>query len=112
MLLAYAEDCKSEDWKTVIQERKQSPMHIVMPISLTVNLHKCMVTDDPRLPKMKVCAELGQIDVQFRGMLFTVFLFHFPLQCFLSLFSRSSCLFCFEISLLPFLSRGSFVELD
>ncbi|KAK3913373.1 Vacuolar protein sorting-associated protein 13 [Frankliniella fusca] len=60
VLLAYA----GEDWKAVIDEHKRSAMHVVMPITLTVNLHKCMVTDDPRLPKMKLCAELGQIDIQ------------------------------------------------
>lgn len=60
VLLAYA----GENWKSVIQEHKRSAMHVVMPITLTVNLHKCMVTDDPRLPKMKLCAELGQIDIQ------------------------------------------------
>lgn len=52
----------------MIQEHKRSAMHVVMPITLTANLHKCMVTDDPRLPKMKLCAELGQIDIQLPGM--------------------------------------------
>ncbi|KAJ1520910.1 hypothetical protein ONE63_003990 [Megalurothrips usitatus] len=60
VLLAYA----GEDWQAVIQEHRRSAMHVVQPITLTVNLHKCMVTDDPRLPKMKLCAELGQIDIQ------------------------------------------------
>lgn len=100
VLLAYA----GEDWKAVIQEHRRSAMHVVMPITLTANLHKCMVTDDPRLPKMKLCAELGKIDIQLPGM-----------KANKLFFSCSD--FCFKNSLdilhfIVFSLRGSLIELN
>lgn len=96
VLLAYA----GEDWRSVIQEHKRSAMHVVMPITLTVNLHKCMVTDDPRLPKMKLCAELGQIDIQLPGethnfhyefYICTTLFFVFLIRIFFLIFQRTEC---------------------
>lgn len=38
-------------------------MHLINPINLRLTLQKCLITDDPRLPLMKLAGELPSIDV-------------------------------------------------
>lgn len=52
---------KTEDWRTCIIDNIISPMHIVQPVTLTVNLENCLICDDPRLPKTKIAAQLPSI---------------------------------------------------
>lgn len=52
---------KNEDWRTCIVNNIISPMHIVQPVTLTVNLETCLIYDDPRLPKTKITAQLPSI---------------------------------------------------
>ncbi|XP_044259687.1 vacuolar protein sorting-associated protein 13 isoform X2 [Tribolium madens] len=52
-----------EDWKIHVNEVKTSDMHILEPINLKVNLATCMITDDPKLPHMKISGELPSIIV-------------------------------------------------
>ncbi|XP_067012189.2 intermembrane lipid transfer protein Vps13 [Anabrus simplex] len=53
----------SEDWRSVISNKQPSPLHILQPTSLTVNFENCLVTDDPRLPKIKIAAHLPNVTV-------------------------------------------------
>ncbi|CAH1789713.1 unnamed protein product [Owenia fusiformis] len=46
-----------ENWMAARQQNN-SNMHIVRPISLNVSLHKCMIENDTRMPKMKIAGEL------------------------------------------------------
>ncbi|RZC35600.1 vacuolar protein sorting-associated protein 13A-like, partial [Asbolus verrucosus] len=53
----------SEDWKNYIKESKTADMHILHPVNLKVNISKCMITDDPRLPLSKISGKLPSIVV-------------------------------------------------
>ncbi|XP_041355806.1 vacuolar protein sorting-associated protein 13A-like isoform X2 [Gigantopelta aegis] len=46
-----------DDWQAARNDEK-SKMHILYPISILLNLHKCMIARDPRMAKMKVFGEM------------------------------------------------------
>lgn len=46
-----------------MKESKKSDMHVLVPVSLNLMFHKCLITDDPRLPLTKIKAELPSINV-------------------------------------------------
>lgn len=52
-----------ENWKEHITDVRTSDMHILEPINLKVTLASCMITDDPKLPLMKISGELPSIVV-------------------------------------------------
>lgn len=52
-----------EDWMSCLEKSQESPMHILNPLSLKISLQKCVITDDPRLPLMKVKGELPSISI-------------------------------------------------
>ena len=52
-----------EDWKGLLEEKKISNMHVLEPINLKVTLAKCMISDDPKLPLMKISGELPSVVV-------------------------------------------------
>lgn len=53
-----------EDWKTVIKESKHSDMHLLRPLSLSINFSRCLITDDPRFPQNKLVGKLPSIDIR------------------------------------------------
>lgn len=58
-----------EPWKEVIDKNtKNSVMHLLHPTTLEVHLDKCLITDDPRLPKLKVAAQLPSVSLNVTDM--------------------------------------------
>jgi hypothetical protein len=51
-----------------------TPMHLLHPTNLTIQLDKCLITDDPRLPKLKVIGHLPNVAINITG--------NFPLVIF------------------------------
>ncbi|XP_026322169.1 vacuolar protein sorting-associated protein 13 [Hyposmocoma kahamanoa] len=52
-----------EDWRTAIASNTATHLHMLQPTSLVIDIQKCLITDDPRLPKVKICGELQKIAV-------------------------------------------------
>ncbi|XP_053604237.1 intermembrane lipid transfer protein Vps13 isoform X1 [Plodia interpunctella] len=50
-----------EDWPSAIASNEATPLHLLQPTNLTIQIHKCLITDDPRMPKIKVRGELDTI---------------------------------------------------
>lgn len=44
-----------------------SPQHLVRPISVSVCVKKCLITDDPRLPVIKVDAAIPKLSISISG---------------------------------------------
>lgn len=53
-----------EDWLECLEQSKESKLHILKPLTLRVSLEKCLITDDPRLPLVKVRGELPSLSLQ------------------------------------------------
>ncbi|CAG5075993.1 Similar to Vps13: Vacuolar protein sorting-associated protein 13 (Drosophila melanogaster) [Cotesia congregata] len=51
---------KNEDWRVGLS-MSSSPMVILQPTTLEIQFHKCLVTDDPVLPKMRIIGELPSL---------------------------------------------------
>ncbi|KAK6178554.1 hypothetical protein SNE40_013319 [Patella caerulea] len=49
-----------ENWKNARKD-KESSMHLLRPVSIIIDLHKCMFDKDPRMAKMKVFGLLPNI---------------------------------------------------
>ncbi|XP_043195691.1 vacuolar protein sorting-associated protein 13-like [Amphibalanus amphitrite] len=49
-----------ESWREALK-LSGSPQHLVRPISLSVCVKKCLITDDPRLPVVKVDAAISKL---------------------------------------------------
>ncbi|KAG5886081.1 Vacuolar protein sorting-associated protein 13, partial [Gonioctena quinquepunctata] len=52
-----------EDWLTTLKNSKTSDMHLLSPLSLSINYSKCMIVDDPRLPLNTITGELPSVDI-------------------------------------------------
>ncbi|XP_075971796.1 vacuolar protein sorting 13C isoform X2 [Anticarsia gemmatalis] len=53
-----------EDWQTAIASNDEAtPLHLLQPTNLVIQIHKCLITDDPRLPKVKIRGELQKIAI-------------------------------------------------
>ncbi|CAH0729406.1 unnamed protein product, partial [Brenthis ino] len=52
-----------EDWRAAIACNVATPLHLLQPTDLVIQIHKCLITDDPRLPKIKVMGELQKIAI-------------------------------------------------
>ncbi|XP_013171259.1 PREDICTED: vacuolar protein sorting-associated protein 13A isoform X1 [Papilio xuthus] len=52
-----------EEWQTAIGSEVGTPLHLLQPTNLTIQIHKCLITDDPRMPKIKVRGELEKIAI-------------------------------------------------
>ncbi|XP_013138688.1 PREDICTED: vacuolar protein sorting-associated protein 13C [Papilio polytes] len=55
--------CAQEEWQTAIGSDVGTPLHLLQPTNLTIQIHKCLITDDPRMPKIKVRGELEKIAI-------------------------------------------------
>ncbi|XP_037079411.1 vacuolar protein sorting-associated protein 13-like [Pollicipes pollicipes] len=53
---------RGESWREALA-LSGSPLHLVRPISLAICLKKCLITDDPRLPVVKVDASIAKLSV-------------------------------------------------
>ncbi|GBP47899.1 Vacuolar protein sorting-associated protein 13 [Eumeta japonica] len=53
----------NEDWTSVITSHEPSYLHLLQPSNLVIQIHKCLIMDDPRLPKVKVLGELQKIAI-------------------------------------------------
>lgn len=55
---------RNEDWQNAIaSDDEATPMHLLQPTNLIIQIHKCLITDDPRLPKIKIKGILQKIAV-------------------------------------------------
>ncbi|XP_023933797.2 intermembrane lipid transfer protein Vps13 isoform X2 [Bicyclus anynana] len=52
-----------EDWHSAIASNVATQLHLLQPTNLVIQIHKCLITDDPRLPKVKIMGELEKIAV-------------------------------------------------
>ncbi|XP_039291061.1 vacuolar protein sorting-associated protein 13 [Nilaparvata lugens] len=62
VLLAYPD----EDWLPLCCNHKKSDLHLLNPTDLTIEIHKCLISDDPRLPKVKIKGSLPQITLRIK----------------------------------------------
>ncbi|CAH2071109.1 unnamed protein product, partial [Iphiclides podalirius] len=53
----------SEGWHSAIASDVGTPLHLLQPTNLVIQIHKCLITDDPRMPKVKVRGELEKIAI-------------------------------------------------
>ncbi|XP_047984362.1 LOW QUALITY PROTEIN: vacuolar protein sorting-associated protein 13-like [Leguminivora glycinivorella] len=54
---------RNEDWQSVIASHEATPLHLLQPTNLVIQIHKCLITDDPRLPKVRIKGELQKIAI-------------------------------------------------
>ncbi|XP_043479643.1 vacuolar protein sorting-associated protein 13 isoform X2 [Leptopilina heterotoma] len=54
----------NEDWRNALSD-SVSPMKILQPTTLEVQFHKCLIMDDPLLPKMRVIGQLPSVEINF-----------------------------------------------
>lgn len=53
-----------EDWQAAIAcDEEATAMHLLQPTNLVIQIHKCLITDDPRLPKIKIRGQLQKIAI-------------------------------------------------
>nr|CAD7433011.1 unnamed protein product [Timema monikensis] len=52
-----------EDWKTCLTDSQVTSLHLLQPSILKINLGKCLITDDPRLPKIKITGQLPNVAI-------------------------------------------------
>ncbi|XP_050687793.1 intermembrane lipid transfer protein Vps13-like isoform X2 [Eriocheir sinensis] len=51
----------AEDWRDTVSSGKASPLHLLEPTTLHVDLHKCLLTNDPNLAKVKIHISLPDV---------------------------------------------------
>lgn len=56
-----------ENWKNVLSDGKPSSLHLLTPTSLTVNFDKCVITNDPRFPMLKIAGHLPSVAIAISG---------------------------------------------
>ncbi|PAA77695.1 hypothetical protein BOX15_Mlig010693g5 [Macrostomum lignano] len=59
MQLLFAD--RGDDWRQFRKQAAGSPNHLLKPLALEFDLYKCMVTTDPRLPKVKIVGQLPSL---------------------------------------------------
>lgn len=52
-----------ESWHNAIESNEATNLHLLQPTNLVLQIHKCLITDDPRLPKIKIVGELQKIAI-------------------------------------------------
>lgn len=58
-----------EEWRTVLSNVDDS-MTLLHPTTLEIQFHKCLVTDDPLLPKLRLIGQLPSVVVNITGIIF------------------------------------------
>lgn len=57
-----------EEWRTVLSNVDDS-MTLLHPTTLEIQFHKCLVTDDPLLPKLRLIGQLPSVVVNITGII-------------------------------------------
>ncbi|XP_021940255.1 vacuolar protein sorting-associated protein 13 isoform X3 [Zootermopsis nevadensis] len=52
-----------EKWEDALTSNDVTPMHLLHPTNLAIQMDKCLITDDPRLPKLKVTGNLPNVAI-------------------------------------------------
>ncbi|CAG9795097.1 unnamed protein product [Diatraea saccharalis] len=52
-----------ENWQEAIASQEPTPLHLLQPSNLLIQIHKCLITNDPRLPKIRVRGELEKVAI-------------------------------------------------
>nr|XP_023022780.1 vacuolar protein sorting-associated protein 13-like [Leptinotarsa decemlineata] len=55
----------NENWLTTLSDSVTSDMHLLSPLTLSINYSKCLIVDDPRLPLSIITGELPSISIIF-----------------------------------------------
>ncbi|XP_042203320.1 vacuolar protein sorting-associated protein 13-like isoform X2 [Homarus americanus] len=50
-----------EDWKSTLCCHEATPLHLLQPTTLRVDFYKCLLTNDPNLPKVKINVTLNDV---------------------------------------------------
>lgn len=66
---------KGENWKNKFNESFQNELYILKPTTVSIQVEKCLITDDPRLPLLKIIGELPAIDIKIAGQYKIILLF-------------------------------------
>lgn len=62
-----------ESWRpTVVDPNYAYDGYILRPTSVYVDIYKCLIEDDPRLPKIKVEGNLPDVTIKITGIDFRV----------------------------------------
>lgn len=56
-----------ENWEDALTRNLVTPMHLLHPTNLIIQLDKCLIADDPRLPKLKVTGTLPNVAINITG---------------------------------------------
>ena len=56
----------NEDWRNALSDAV-SPMKILQPTTLEVQFHKCLIVDDPLLPKLRLIGQLPSVELNITG---------------------------------------------
>nr|XP_050858456.1 intermembrane lipid transfer protein Vps13 isoform X2 [Vespula vulgaris] len=57
----------NENWREALM--KDSPMTLLCPTTLEIQFHKCLITDDPLLPKMRLVGQLPSLAINVTDVL-------------------------------------------
>lgn len=57
----------AEDWRSTLSSGKASPLHLLEPTTLHVDLLKCLLTNDPNLAKVKINISLPNVALSIAG---------------------------------------------
>lgn len=57
-----------EEWRTVLSNVDDS-MTLLHPTTLEIQFHKCLITDDPLLPKLRLIGQLPSVVVNITGII-------------------------------------------
>ncbi|XP_063230011.1 intermembrane lipid transfer protein Vps13 isoform X2 [Bacillus rossius redtenbacheri] len=52
-----------EDWQAALASKEVTPLHLLQPSLLQLDFRKCLVPDDPRLPRLKLLCRLPSISL-------------------------------------------------
>lgn len=58
---------QGEEWEATKIKSIPDTMYFLKPSSLTVEVKKCIIQDDPRIPRFKLNGSLNCIDIIFSG---------------------------------------------
>ena len=68
----------NEDWATLVKRTEGQDHFILKPMSLNLVVEKCLLLDDPRLPKLKISGQLPSIHLD---LLDSRYIFFYKHQC-------------------------------
>jgi vacuolar protein sorting-associated protein 13A/C len=63
----------NEDWQSALTN-DSSPLKVVQPMTLQVQFHKCLITDDVVLPKIRLLGKLPSVAINITGIIFYKFI--------------------------------------